>query len=143
MKLFKTTLMRYVSFTTILLSIAILLTGCPGDPDESGDEISNTSWETVYVEYESEDDNEYFTYTTKTKLKENKEYDLINFNSDKTFYNSFTAGTWSLSGNKLTIKYEMDGHNVSEIYILVDDIMTCTEIEEDYKYIIKYERINE
>ncbi len=68
---------------------------------------------------------------------------ILYFNSDKTFYNSFTAGTWSLSGNELTIKYEMDGHNVSEIYILVDDIMTCTEIEEDYKYIIKYERINE
>lgn len=98
----------YSSIMLLAMMVAALsLTACGGDDDENGVDGGNNSetlvgkWKCTYLDY-----GKWASYDADSGTSVG---DLIYFNSDHTYYTVETdddndSGTWSLSGNHLTVK---------------------------------------
>src|SRR5690606_1548610 len=123
--------MRNTTFLFVLLATLFIFTGCSSDDDNQGDNNSPIAGTWSYYRYKySEWNNEDWIYDVEPISLE--------FSSNGTFIDKYNGnvdggGTWSISGNTLTMTYEDDewGDETIIYEILVLDESTL-RIKESY-----------
>ena len=126
----------YSTIMMLAMMVAALssLTACGGSDDEGGGDGGTLvgKWKCTYVDY-----GKWVSYNVDSGTSVG---DLIYFNADNTYYtvaaNVNDSGTWSLSGNQLTIKSN-DPNSIKMVYdiSLTGNTFTITIDSMIFKYV--------
>ena len=108
-------------FVALTLVFSISLSSCSDDDENVGskNDLIGT-WQCIHSEgYEK--DNKYPEDNDKWDEDYKNGY-VITFNDDKTFNHEGEEGTWSLSGNKLTMNYKgyYEGEDWTEVWKILE-----------------------
>lgn len=119
-------MMKTIKMFGLLLMATLVFASCSKDDDDAAD-VAGTKWETTYFksyvkegDYEDTDE-----YKTIAELKEEGEYEIIEFKTNKDFYiDNEKVGTWSQSGSTITATRVYEGETIKKSFQISGNSIT-------------------
>ncbi|WP_111444666.1 hypothetical protein [Breznakibacter xylanolyticus] len=119
--------MKTIKMFGLLLMATLVFASCSKDDDDDAADVAGTKWETTYFysytkegEYEDTDE-----YKTPTELKNEGEYEIIEFKSNKDFYiDNEKLGTWSQAGSTISVTIVYEGETIKKSFQISGNSIT-------------------